>query len=396
MEHSTDPFSSLPPSPGSPDPSRGPNSPASLTSFPLERPAIRPKRRGNRFVGNALPYFITGPENRLAIFVCTGSEDLLQSGNPLLLVGPTGSGKSVLAMHLAAREATRYAVEHSPSGLISATDGPASVTYLPAIDFARQYADAVDNDDLPQLRSEIDLAPVLVIDDIHMINDKPAAQEELASRIETRSFAALVTVVTCRLLPSEIRGMRPALVSRTLPGLTIPVSPPGLQARRLILHELALVHALQITPTLLDLLSAGLEPNLSVRALESAIKQIALWCRMNESAATIDAIQSTIDASGRSGDISLASITSSVARHFKLRSSDLKSSSRRQKNVRARSLAMTLARKLTSKSLHHIGEHFGGRDHSTVLHAIRKTESLLAEDSDLRRAADEVTEKLTG
>ena len=101
-----------------------------------------------------------------------------------------------------------------------------------------------------------------------------------------------------------------------------------------------------------------------------------------------------MDIVGKTEEVSIAAITAAVAKYFRIKVSDLRSSSRKQSLVRARSLAMSLARRLTSKSMHQIGDYFGGRDHTTVLHAIRKTESLLQEDADLRRAADEVTEKL--
>ena len=376
-----------------------------VNSFPLERPALRLRRRGTdpHASATALPYFLAGDENRLAAFVCQADAAIFEFGNPLLFIGPTGAGKTALALHTASREATAMGDAH----------GPATVQYLPAVDFARQYAEAVDADDMPPFRSQIDEAPVLVIDDLNLISDKPAAQDELASRVELRTQAGRPTVLTCRLLPSEIRGMRPMLVSRTLPGLTVPISAPGDETRRLLLRELAVVHAgiqthsagpthsagqghsLEIGHDLLDLLAAGLPPDLSCRVLESAVKQIGLWCRMHESSPCVAAVQAALDSVGRGTDVSLSAITSAVARHFRLRSSELKSSSRRQAIVRARSLAMLLVRRHTTKSLHQIGDHFGGRDHTTVLHAIRKTESLLATDADLRRALDEVSEKLS-
>ena len=101
-----------------------------------------------------------------------------------------------------------------------------------------------------------------------------------------------------------------------------------------------------------------------------------------------------INTVGRADEVSLQKITASVAKRFRQKASDLRSGSRKQQIVRARSLAMFLARKLTSSSLHQIGDHFGGRDHSTVLHAIRKTESLLQSDTEMRSAAHDVTENL--
>jgi chromosomal replication initiator protein len=253
----------------------------------------------------------------------------------------------------------------------------------------------VDADDLEPFRRQIDESTVLVIDDLHSMADKSAAQEELAVRISARLDLGRPTVLTCRRLPSDVRGMRPSLVSRSLPGLTVPVRLPSASTRRLILRELALAMSLDVDDDLLDLLSLGFSDEISVRQMLASIKQLTLWCRMNDSPVNTQAIQSVLDQLCEDRSVSITEITQRVARHFRLRSSDLRSDSRRQNVVRARSLAMMLARKITSLSLNQIGAEFGGRDHTTVLHAIRKTESLLETDADLRRAAQDLTEKLT-
>ncbi len=356
-----------------------------VTSFPLERPSLRARRRDASALQAALPYFIAGEENRLVAFVCVARQPIFDLGNPVLLVGNSGVGKTSLALHLAAQQATSEGTGGSP----------AAVHYMPAIDFARQFADAVASDDMPPLRALIDEAPILVLDDLHLIADKPAAQDELTLRIESRTAARHPTIVTCRRLPSEVRGMRPMLVSRVLPGLTIPVKSPAGEARTMLLREFALHHDLELDDDLLDSLVSRLDPSLPTRSLEAIVKQMTLWCRMNDSPPTIEAVKAATELIGRSDDVSLSSITNAVSRYFRQKPTELRSGSRKQRIVRARSLAMLLARRMTSKSMHQIGEYFGGRDHTTVLHAIRKTEALLEEDTDLRRAAEEVTEKLS-
>jgi chromosomal replication initiator protein len=356
---------------------------SAVVSFPLERPLLRGRRRD--VAGSALPYFICGPENQLVGFVAKADTSVFDLGNPLLLVGPSGVGKTSIALHLASREAT----------LRSISDDPTGVKYLAAVDFARAYAEAVGAEDILPFRGDIDDAPILVIEDFHLISDKAAAQDELAARIDARMIERRPTILTCRRLPSEVRGMRPMLISRSLPGLTISLRPPADEARKLILRELSLVHGVDLDETLLNMLDDGLDEEFSVRALEAAIKQINLDCRMRNSEVDATAIQSAIDSCSRCDEIAISKITQSVARIFGLKTTDLRSSSRKHSVVRARSLAMLLARKLTSKSLNQIGVYFGGRDHSTVLHAIRKTEALLAEDAELHQALQDVTEKLS-
>ncbi|WP_345684394.1 helix-turn-helix domain-containing protein [Novipirellula caenicola] len=352
-------------------------------AFPLERPPLKVRRRESAVNPILLPYFIAGPENRLAAFVARQETSVFELGNPILLVGPSGSGKTALALHVSVRHANKL-------GYIDAS----GVQHLPAIEFARRFAEAVAADDLQHLRQEIDDVPVLIIDDLHLITSKPAAQEELAQRIEARSELQQPTVLTCRRLPTEVRGLRPSLVSRSLPGLTIAISCPVGRTRTMLLTELALQLGLELDAPLIQMLDDGLDPSLPVRALSAAVRQVDLWCRMNQSSPCCEAIASAIQSAAPDEEIPLNKITNTVARYFRLKAKDLRSSSRKQHIVRARSLAMWLARRVTSKSVTHIGEHFGGRDHSTVLHAIRKTESLLHDDAELRLASEELADKL--
>jgi len=194
---------------------------------------------------------------------------------------------------------------------------------------------------------------------------------------------------------SEIRGVRPILASRVLPGLTVPIANPSGPSRLVLLREIALHLGLEIAVDLLEILDDGLDPGLPVRSLQAGLKQVSLWCRMNDSPPNLEAVQSAIDIVGRTEEASLATITTAVAKYFGIKLSELRSSSRKQNLVRARSLAMFLARRITSKSLNQIGDYYGGRDHTTVLHAVRKTVSLLEENTELRRSADEITEKLS-
>ncbi len=358
-----------------------------IETFPLERPLLRQRSRDAKLaqqrLAASLPFFISGEENRLLAFVCQSDATIMMT-QPVLLIGPVGCGKSTIAMHLAAKLAASLSIGGDPT----------AVKYFSATDFARHYAEAVAADDLPPLREAIDDTPILVVDDLHQIAGKSPAQDELAMRIDHRIALGKPTILTSKRLPSETRSIRPQLASRCVTGLTIPIHYPGSESRLTILRELAMLRNVDLSDDLVGLLSAGLRMDVSMLSLDAAIKQIDLYCRMNGSAPDVAAVQSAINAAGQRNDIDLGKITRIVARIWGHRTKDLRSGSRKQSVVRARSMAMLLARQYTPASLDKIGEYFGGRDHSTVLHAIRKTESLVEDDADLSRMLHEATEKL--
>ena len=350
-----------------------------------------------------LPVFFAGEENRFAAFVCgmpnaesvngvtTNFRDSLAGMGPVLLVGPSGCGKSAIANHLAA-----MLIDHLSANENQTIDNPETVSLMSmsSIDFSRLYARSVDSDDITQFRSELQNAPILVIDDVHLIVDKVPAQEELAARLEARSGDSLPTILTCRRLPTQVPGLRPLLVSRMLPGLTVPIRLPGHAARRALVSTLSQRRDLLLSDEEIDLLCAGLPDEIPARQIESAVRHLELWCRMKASRVTMVAIREAIASIEPTTEISTDQIAKTIARRYKLKLGELKSGTRRQEVVRARSLAMYLARQLSGTSYDKIGRYFGGRDHTTVLHACRKTESLIESDNELRIAANEVSDQL--
>lgn len=324
-----------------------------------------------------LSQFYTGNENRFAWFVSQQAEPIHQRGNPLLLFGPSGSGKTALAVTIASQEAHQ--------------DGERKLRwqYVLASDFARQYAAAIAADDLEHFRQRLLRVAILVVDDVHAIADKPTAQQELATRIEARVMENKTTILTCRRLPFEIRGLRPYLASRMVPGLSVPLALPGALATEAIFRQLLRKHQLQLDPTMADLIVRSLPEKVSVPRLAALVQQMCLLSEEGSTPDLLNAAQSLMNPARPT----LAAIAKAVAKRFQLKVSELKSNSRRQQVVRARSLAIYLSRQLTDRSLQQIGAFFGGRDHSTILHSCRKIELALPNDNQLNQAAQEVLQQ---
>ncbi|MEZ6090583.1 MAG: helix-turn-helix domain-containing protein [Pirellulaceae bacterium] len=353
--------------------------------IPLSRQSSNAKGQGKRAPFQPLlPNFVAGYENRLVGFVCGQDVSIVQRGNPLLIVGASGVGKSAIARTLFDLEISLSPREER-IGL-----------FEPAIDFARRFTEAIDAGTVDSFRQTFCNARVVVIEDLHLMKGKNAAQIELCSRLTERIDNDLPTILTCRRLPTEVDGLLPSLASCVLPGLTIPLQLPGPTARLHIIRSYAQLREISITEDQMVQLERELPRDATASALCSAVQQLALVSLdADRDVVTDKDIQSVTASFSAHPELPIGKIARAVARRFKLKTADLKSSSRRQQVVRARSMAMFLGRQLTQQSLQAIGQFFGGRDHSTVIHAIRSTEQLIGSDPSIARVADDVLEQLT-
>jgi chromosomal replication initiator protein len=322
--------------------------------------------------------FISGSENALAR---VADEALLRDDpqlNPLVVYGDSGTGKSHLCLGLVAR----WKHEHPR----------AKTLVTPASDFARAYSSAIDADALEDFRRMYRRLDLALLENLQELAGKDAAQHELLVLLDDWLRRSRRVLVTSAKLPAETVGLAPALVSRLMSGLLVPLTRPTVEPRKVILRQLAAAHRLHLDDDALALLAEQLDT--AVPALHSAV--LTLKQRANGKQAVDLEDATAFLANGEANpELTLRSITTRVARYYKLRSADLKGPTRRRAVVQARGVAMYLARQLTDKSLDEVGRHFGGRDHTTVLHACRKTGSLLAADAATRKAIDELTAQLT-
>ena len=324
--------------------------------------------------------FIIGAENRLTIAAI--DELFCDSGrtyNPLVLVGISGVGKSLLAGAIA----DRWRREFTRQSIVETT----------AADFARDFAVAIQNEKLDAFRALYSAARLVIIDDLTQLVAKRAALAELASLIDAWLSLETQVVLTSKLPPDEIAAFPQRLIGRLTSGLVLSLALPGLETRREIIHRQASARGISIELAAVDLLAdelPGTAPELLAALLDL---QLNARTEKTSGAITPELVRAYF-ARQKPGGPNLRGIASLTAKYFGLKVSDLTSPSRRRAVVTARGVAMYLARELTGKSLEQVGAHFGGRDHTTVLHSYRTTEKRLRTDPGTRKAVTDLRSKL--
>lgn len=327
--------------------------------------------------GRGLGGFIVGEENYLAhVAVEAILKGRPEGYRPVVLYGMPGCGKT----HLADGLTQTWRLERTEPAL--ATTGA---------DFARGFGRAVETASVDEFREKFRSVSLLVIDDLQEMGGKATAQQELAQAIDAVLDAGGSVLATLDQSPAAHPHLEPRLASRLSEGLATPLFPPAEAARRMIISRIIHNQEISLSDDAIELLAANTP--LTTPELRGVVLQLAEATTGNEIA--IESVRNYVESQKKRSGPTLRTITARVSGSFKVKSADLKGPTRRRTVVRARGVAMFLARQLTSKSLQQVGSHFGGRDHTTVMHACRKTESLLKTDNEIRQHVEEITRQLT-
>ncbi len=316
--------------------------------------------------------FVTGKANELARAAARQvAEKSGTAYNPLFIYGGVGLGKTHLAHAIG-----NYFREHLPQG---------KVRYIHAEQYVSDVVRAYQHkafDDFKRYYHSLDM---LLIDDIQFISGKNRTQEEFFYAFNALIESHKQVVITCDSYPKEIAGMENRLISRFGWGLTVAVEPPELEMRVAILIKKAESEAIKLPDDVAFFLARHIQSN--VRELEGGLKRILAYARFTKHDITVDlcreALRDLLAVQNR--QISIENIQKTVADYYKIKVSEMYSKKRTRNIARPRQIAMALAKELTQLSLPDIGEAFGGRDHTTVLHACRKITDLKTTNGEINR-----------
>jgi|TARA_R100001143_G_scaffold37028_5_gene34529 chromosomal replication initiator protein len=292
--------------------------------------------------------------------------------NPLFLYGGTGLGKTHLMLAVGNK--------------IRQNNPKARVIYLSSERFVQDMITALRNNAIDQFKAHYRSADALLIDDIQFFAKKERSQEEFFYTFNSLLEGQRQIILTCDRFPKEVENLDERLQSRLGWGLTIAIEPPELETRVAILIKKAQQNLITLPDDVAFFIAKRIKSN--VRDLEGALQRVMAFSRFTNQPLSIDMAQDALKdlLALHQKLVTLESIQKTVAEYFKIRVSDLLAKKRTRSVARPRQIAMALAKELTSHSLPEIGDAFGGRDHTTVLHACRKVVEL--KETDNRIAED--------
>jgi chromosomal replication initiator protein len=333
--------------------------------------------------------FVSGPANEFAFAVARRVATWADGHfNPVVFHGPYGFGKTHLLNALAWE-----AIHNAPTKRI---------VYLTAERFTSTFVKALQDRQTAAFKEELRNADLLLIDDVHFVAGKPSTQEELFHTLIALVEDGRRVVMTADRSPAEISEMEPRLRSHLQAGLVCGIEPADRNLRLGILERKLATLANQgrfhpsARPEVLQFLADRFTD--SVRELEGALNTLVARVGADVARLTLDQAQGILrpHLACNERKVTVDMIQKTVAEHYGLKQADLISERRARAVARPRQVAMWLAKQVTTRSLPDIGRRFGGRDHTTVLHAVRRIEALKAEDAAIARDVDVLLRKLRG
>ena len=313
--------------------------------------------------------FVEGKSNQLAKAACLSVVNEPGAFNPLYIYGGVGLGKTHLL--------------HSIGNQLSSENK--KVVYLHSEKFVQNMVTALRNNQIEEFKKFYRNLDVLLLDDIQFFAGKERSQEEFFHTFNSLFEYKKQVVLTCDKYPKEINGLEDRIKSRLVWGLNVSIDPPDLETRVAILQSKAENLGMPINNEVAFFLARNINSN--VRELEGNLRRVLATARFRKCDITLDFTKDTLAdlISLNQRLITIEQIQKITAGYYKIRVSDILSTKRDKKNTLPRHMAMALCKDLTNNSLPSIGDGFGGRDHTTVLHANKKIQKLKKENSQIEQ-----------
>ncbi|HGW2920606.1 TPA: chromosomal replication initiator protein DnaA [Enterococcus faecium] len=337
---------------------------------PLKKAMLNPKYTFDTFV--------IGKGNQMAhAAALVVAEDPGSIYNPLFFYGGVGLGKTHL-MHAIGHQM----LQSQPN---------AKVKYVSSETFANDFINSIQNKTTEEFRQEYRNVDLLLVDDIQFFAEKEATQEEFFHTFNALYNEGKQIVLTSDRLPNEIPKLQERLVSRFAWGLSVDITPPDLETRTAILRKKAAAERLEIPDDTLSYIAGQIDSN--IRELEGALVRVQAFAAMNSedisTSLAADALKTLKSGKGHP-QLSILQIQEEVAKYYHIQLKDLKGKKRVKSIVVPRQIAMYLARELTDNSLPKIGAEFGGKDHTTVIHAHEKIQQLMDSSVSMQNEVSEI------
>ncbi len=326
--------------------------------------------------------FVEGKSNQLALAAARQvAENPGEAYNPLFLYGGVGLGKTHLM--------------HAVGNALKQQNPEAKVVYLHSERFVADMVKALQLNAISDFKRYYRSVDALLIDDIQFFAKKDRSQEEFFHTFNALLEGGQQMILTCDRYPKEIDGLEERLKSRFGWGLTVAVEPPELETRVAILMNKAAQSRITLPPDAAFFIAQRIRSN--VRELEGALKRVIASANFTGKPVDVDLVKESLKdlLALQDKQVSLDNIQRTVAEYYKIKIADLMSRRRSRSVARPRQVAMALAKELTNHSLPEIGDSFGGRDHTTVLHACRKIKELRETNSDIREDYKNLLRSLT-
>ena len=326
--------------------------------------------------------FIIGNSNRFAHAAALAvAEAPAKVYNPLFLYSASGLGKTHLM--------------HAIGNRILKNSPQAKVLYISSETFTNELINSIQNNAMEAFRNKYRNIDVLLIDDIQFLRKKESTQEEFFHTFEALHRAEKQIIITSDRKPSELDTLEERLTSRFGWGLIADIQPPDLETRMAILHNMAAKDDIDFPKDVILLMASSITKN--IRELEGAYTKVIAYSQFSKEPISLDLTKKALkdfNLDTAQKIISVDSIQQMVASRFKIKKDDFLAKKRTRNVAFPRQIAMYLCRELTDYSLPRIGDFFGGRDHTTVIHACEKISKDMTADPHLKMLVQEMAEKL--